>query len=98
MYTTTAGAALPKAGGAMTGGITSTSDITVGNAYISSGYSQFANLRVPNNGYIGTPTTVNALQIQSNGNIALTGTVTATSFTGSGADFNRCQMLLLVVK
>jgi len=82
---TTAGDALPKAGGAMTGGITSTSDITVGNAYISSGYSQFANLRVPNNGYIGTPTTVNALQIQSNGNIALTGTVTATSFTGSGA-------------
>ena len=70
----------------MTGGITSTSDITVGNAYISSGYSQFANLRVPNNGYIGTPTTVNALQIQSNGNIALTGTVTATSFTGSGAN------------
>lgn len=83
--TTTAGAALPKAGGTMTGGLVSTSDITIGNAYISSGYSQFANLRVPNNGYIGTPTTVNALQIQSNGNIILTGTATATSFIGSGA-------------
>jgi hypothetical protein len=72
---------LPKAGGAMTGGITSSSDITVGNAYISSGYSQFANLRVPNNGYFGNPSNVGMIQLQGsgqtlfNGNIAVTGTV-----------------------
>ena len=69
---------LPLAGGTLTGGLVSSSDITVGNAYISSGYSQFTGLRVPNNGYIGTPTTTNALQIQTNGNIALVGSIQAS--------------------
>ena len=96
--TTTADAALPKAGGAMTGGITSTSDITVGNAYISSGYSQFTGLRVPNNGYIGCPAATSMIQFQGSGvthipgastiggTLAVTGTVTANGLdVNSGA-------------
>ena len=81
----TANAALPKAGGTMTGGLVSSSDITVGNAYISSAFSQFTGLRVPNNGYIGTPTTVNALQIQTNGNIALAGSIQASGNISTSA-------------
>ena len=71
-----ASAALPLAGGAMTGGITSSSDITVGNAYISNNYSSFPGLRVPNNAYIGCAAATTMIQFQGSGVTHIPGATT----------------------
>jgi hypothetical protein len=54
---------------AIVGKATVGGDLTVGNSYISSNYSQFANLRVDNNAYMGTENTPQAVQILAGGGV-----------------------------
>ena len=71
-----AGKAVFNAGASFAGGITSTSDITIGSAYISNNYSSFPGLRVPNNDYIGCAAATGMIQFQGSGVTHIPGATT----------------------
>ena len=71
---TTAGAALPKAGGTMTGTLVVPA-VTVGNSSIGSNSSHLANITINNNGYIGTAYDSTSLNFTTAGDLVATGKV-----------------------
>ena len=90
---------------AVTGTGTFSTAVAVGDAYIYTNYIRSSNLRVTDNGYLGSQSVPSVIQIQGDGDVAIgyptsisstltvTGALTASSFSGNGASISALNAL-----